>query len=48
MGTAYIVDPAHDMIALFYLNMFGAEPLYPRFLEQAYRLFPSVERSDGR
>jgi CubicO group peptidase (beta-lactamase class C family) len=48
MGTAYIIDPEHDLIALFYLNMFGAEPLYPRFLEQAYRLFPSVERGDGQ
>lgn len=39
MGTAYIIDPDHDLIALYYTNMFNAEPLYPRFLEQAYRLF---------
>ena len=39
MGTAYIIDPDRDLIALYYTNMFNAEPLYPRFLEQAYRLF---------
>lgn len=38
-GTAYIIDPANDMIALFYLNMPRHEPLYPQFLSKAYQLF---------
>lgn len=38
LGTAYIIDPEHDLVALFYINMYGAEQLYPRFLEQAYRM----------
>ncbi len=37
-GTGYIVDPTHDLIALFYINMYGAAPVYPKFLDQAYRL----------
>jgi CubicO group peptidase (beta-lactamase class C family) len=39
MGTGYIIDPDRDLIALYYTNMYKAEPLYSRFLEQAYRLF---------
>lgn len=38
-GTAYIIDPANDMVALFYLNMPRRESLYPQFLSQAYQLF---------
>lgn len=38
-GTSYIIDPANDMIALFYLNMPRHEPLYPQFLSKAYQLF---------
>lgn len=37
-GTGYIIDPGHDLIALFYINMYGPEPMYARFLDQAYRL----------
>ena len=37
-GTQYIIEPEHDFIALYYVNMYQAEPLYPRFLAQAYRL----------
>jgi CubicO group peptidase (beta-lactamase class C family) len=37
-GTAYIIDPQKDLIALFYINIVGPEPMYPRFLEQAYRM----------
>jgi CubicO group peptidase (beta-lactamase class C family) len=37
-GTGYIIDPGHDLIALFYINIIGPEPMYPRFLEQAYQL----------
>jgi dienelactone hydrolase len=43
MGTGYIIDPDRDLIALFYTNMFGAPPVYPRFLEHAYRLAASPE-----
>ena len=39
MGTAYIIDPEHNMIALFYINMYNSEPVYPVFLRQAYQLF---------
>ena len=38
-GTAYIVDPANNMIALFYLNMPKHEDVYPLFLSKAYQLF---------
>lgn len=38
-GTSYIIDPDRDMIALFYINMYGPEPVYPKFLDKAYRLF---------
>ena len=37
-GTGYIVDPGHDLIALYYINMYQPAPLYPKFLAQAYRL----------
>ncbi len=39
MGTEYIIDPEHNLIALFYLNMYQREALYPEFLSEAYRLF---------
>jgi CubicO group peptidase (beta-lactamase class C family) len=38
MGTGYIIDPDRHLIALYYVNMYNPEQLYPRFLEQAYRL----------
>lgn len=38
MGTAYIIDPENDLIALFYLNMLKKEELYPLFLKAAYEL----------
>ncbi|UCS91640.1 beta-lactamase family protein [Echinicola marina] len=38
LGTAYIIDPENDLVALFYMNMYKAEPLYPLFLEKAYAL----------
>ncbi len=40
-GTGYIIDPDKDLIALFYMNMYNPAPMYPAFLEQAYRLFDS-------
>lgn len=38
MGTAYIVDPEKNLIALFYLNMYQRDDLYTPFLKQAYKL----------
>ena len=38
-GTAYIIDPANNMIALFYINMPKHEDVYPLFLSKAYQLF---------
>jgi CubicO group peptidase (beta-lactamase class C family) len=38
-GTAYIIDPENNMIALFYLNMPRHEGVYPIFLSKAYQLF---------
>ena len=39
MGTQYIIDPEKGMIALFYINMYNNERLYPSFLRTAYQLF---------
>jgi CubicO group peptidase (beta-lactamase class C family) len=38
-GTAYIIDPANNMIALFYINMARHDDVYPLFLSKAYKLF---------
>ena len=38
-GTPYIIDPANNLIALFYLNMPKHEDVYPLFLSKAYQLF---------
>ena len=38
-GTGYIIDPEHDLVALFYVNMYGPGPMYPQFLDKAYGLF---------
>lgn len=43
MGTGYIIDPGHDMIALYYTNMYSPEPLHSRFYEQAYRLLAAPD-----
>ena len=37
-GTQYIIDPANNMIALYYINMPRNEPLYPIFLNYVYKL----------
>lgn len=37
-GTAYIIDPKNDLVALFYMNMSRHEPLYPQYLEKVYKL----------
>jgi CubicO group peptidase (beta-lactamase class C family) len=38
-GTEYIIDPANNMIVLFYLNMPRRESPYHQFLKKAYWLF---------
>lgn len=38
MATDYIIDPENNMIALFYRNMYRAEPLYVKFLNKAYEM----------
>jgi CubicO group peptidase (beta-lactamase class C family) len=38
-GTQYIIDPANNLIALFYINMPKHEDVYPQFLSKAYQLF---------
>lgn len=38
-GTQYIIDPANNMIALYYINMPRNEWLYPDFLSKVYGLF---------
>ena len=38
-GTAYLVDPAHDLVVLFYMNMYQPAALYPKFLSQVYQSF---------
>lgn len=38
-GTGYLIDPGRDLVALFYVNMYGPEPMYPKFLDKAYGLF---------
>lgn len=39
LGTEYIIDPENNLIALFYINMFRWDTLYPLFLSRAYQLF---------
>jgi CubicO group peptidase (beta-lactamase class C family) len=46
MGTAYIVDPGNDMIALFYVNMYRPENLYPQFLDRAYALVSAAREAE--
>jgi CubicO group peptidase (beta-lactamase class C family) len=36
MGTEYIIDPEHDVIALFYINMFQRDNLYHDYLREVY------------
>lgn len=47
MGSDYIINPEHNLIALFYLNMYQREPLYPEFLSKAYRLFEECNELRG-
>ncbi|QKX16102.1 serine hydrolase [Microbulbifer sp. YPW1] len=43
MGTDYIIDPDKNLIALFYLNMYQRDALYPEFLRRAYA-FAEINR----
>ncbi|MFZ1978154.1 MAG: serine hydrolase domain-containing protein, partial [Bacteroidota bacterium] len=38
-GTQFIIDPANNMIALYYINMPRNEWVYPVFLSKVYGLF---------
>lgn len=37
-GTAYIIDPENDLVALFYMNMARRDELYPHYLKKVYQL----------
>lgn len=39
LGTEYIIDPEHNLIALFYINMHKREALYADYLEEVYDVF---------
>ena len=30
-------DPGHDLVVLFYMNMYQRAPLYPEFLSRVYQ-----------
>lgn len=36
LGTDYLIDPENDLFALFYINMYKHEPLYPQYLVKVY------------
>jgi CubicO group peptidase (beta-lactamase class C family)/dienelactone hydrolase len=46
-GTGYMIDPDNNLVALFYMNMYGPEPMYPKFLEQAYRMVGASSETQG-
>ncbi|ALS99774.1 serine hydrolase domain-containing protein [Lacimicrobium alkaliphilum] len=43
MGTEYLIDPQHQMVTLFYLNMYDREDLYTPFLKQVYKMIDGAE-----
>jgi CubicO group peptidase (beta-lactamase class C family) len=43
MGTEYIIDPEHDVIALFYINMFQRDNLYHDYLRQVYKVVENTK-----
>lgn len=43
MGTEYLIDPQHQMVTLFYLNMYDREDLYTPFLQQVYKMIDGGE-----
>lgn len=47
-GTLYLVDPKHDLVALFYMNMYGPDKMYPQFLDQVYKIIsPSIAAANA-
>ncbi len=46
-GTKYLIDPAHDLVALYYINMYQPPDLLPQFLAQAYRLAAPASTPPG-
>jgi CubicO group peptidase (beta-lactamase class C family) len=46
MGTEYIIDPEHDLIALFYINMFQREALYHNYLRVVYDVVATPKEVD--
>lgn len=45
LGTEFIIDPKNDLIALFYINMYKRDSLYPVFLEAVYKLIDNQKNS---
>lgn len=43
MGTEYLIDPQHQMVTLFYLNMYEREDLYTPFLKQVYKMIDGAK-----
>lgn len=37
-GTAYTNDPEHDLVVMFYMNMYKSEVLNRKCLDAVYRL----------
>ncbi len=46
MGTEYIIDPEHDLIALFYINMFQRENLYHDYLREVFDLVQPGKKNE--
>lgn len=43
-GTEYIIDPENNLIALFYMNMYQRDALYPEFLKKVYQAIDSKKQ----
>ena len=43
-GTEYIIDPENNLIALFYMNMYQRDALYPEFLKKVYQAIDSEKQ----
>ena len=43
-GTDYIIDPENNLIALFYLNMYQRDVMYPKFLSKVYQAVDSEKK----
>lgn len=42
-GTSYIIDPGHELVALFYTNMYQAPELSPKVLGPVYQAFATPQ-----